>query len=163
MMALVTRREFLKAGLGGSVLLACSGHVAAAADDENEMLAAVARGVLAGVLPASPAQRKVAIAETVAGVRRAIAGLSVAAQKEVGELFTLLTLAPTRRFVAGVSSPWIEAGNEEVAAFLNRWRYSRFALLQGAYAALHDLVLGAWYARPEAWPTIGYPGTPEIF
>ena len=41
--------------------------------------------------------------------------------------------------------------------------YSRFALLQGAYAALHDLVLGAWYARPEAWPTIGYPGTPEIF
>ena len=163
MMALITRRDFLKAGLGGSVLLACAGCVTATADDETEMLSAVASAVLVGVLPASPAQRLAAISETVGGVRRAIAGLSAAAQKEVGELFTLLTLAPARRLVAGVSSPWGRAGDEEVSNFLNRWRYSRFALLQGAYAALHDLVLGAWYARPEAWPTIGYPGTPEIF
>jgi len=34
----------------------------------------------------------------------------------------------------------------------------RFALLRIAYHALHDLVLGAWYAQPSNWVAIGYPG-----
>ncbi len=163
MTTLVTRREFLKAGIAGSALLACAGCVTATADEEAALLTAVSAAVLAGILPAEPVQRRAAVAEAVAGVRKAIAGLSAAAQKEVGELFTLLTLSPARRLIAGVSSPWATAAEAEVAAFLERWRYSRFALLQGAYAALHDLVLGAWYARPDAWPAIGYPGTPEVF
>ena len=29
-------------------------------------------------------------------------------------------------------------------------------------AAVHDLVLGAWYAQPESWEAIGYPGPPEV-
>jgi hypothetical protein len=35
-------------------------------------------------------------------------------------------------------------------------------LLQQGYQALHDLVLAAWYARPDSWPAIGYPGPPEV-
>jgi hypothetical protein len=49
-----------------------------------------------------------------------------------------------------------------VAGFLAAWRSSRLALLQSAYAALHDLSFGAWYAQPESWTDIGYPGPPEI-
>jgi hypothetical protein len=30
--------------------------------------------------------------------------------------------------------------------------------LRSAYQALHDLVLGAWYANPANWDAIGYPG-----
>jgi hypothetical protein len=45
-----------------------------------------------------------------------------------------------------------------VAEFLQGWRTHRFGMLRGAYAALHDLVLGAWYAQPDAWAAIGYPG-----
>lgn len=158
-----SRREFLKAGLAGSVLLACAGQAAADADEEADMLAAVAGALLAGMLPAAGQERTEAIAATVHGVRQAIGGLSASARKEVGELFVLLSLAPGRRFVAGLSSRWRDAGRDDVAAFLERWRFSRFLLLQGAYAALHDLVFGAWYAREESWAAIGYPGVPEVF
>ena len=81
MMTFVTRREFLKAGVVGSLLLASAGQVSSATNAESEeaaMLAAVAGAVLGGVLPADPAQRNAALVETVKGVRRAIAGLSAA-------------------------------------------------------------------------------------
>ena len=169
---MIGRREFLKVGVAGSVLLACAGKLHAASpaagakagnDEEAVMLAAIANAVLVGMLPADAAARANVLAETAGGVRHAVSGLSLQSQKEVAELFALLTLSPSRRLIAGVSSPWGEAAVEDVAAFLESWRRSRFALLQGAYAALHDLVLGAWYARPETWPAIGYPGTPEVF
>lgn len=159
----VQRREFLKAGLAGSLLLACAGRVSAAGDEEAAMLSAVTVAMLAGMLPGEHGARATALNETVAGVRRAVAGLSRQSQQEVGELFSLLTLAPTRRLLAGVAAPWPEAGEAAVTAFLENWRSSRFGLLQCAYAALHDLVLGAWYARPEHWEAIGYPGPPEVF
>jgi hypothetical protein len=54
---------------------------------------------------------------TVDGIAVEIAGLSLASQKEIGELFGLLVLAPAR-FLAGVSKPWREASVAEVSEFL---------------------------------------------
>lgn len=160
----IGRRAFLKAGFAGSVMLACAGRIGAATtDDEAVMLAAIASALLAGMLPADGVAQTQALNNTVAGVRHAVAGLSPSTQKEVSELFSLLGFPLTRRLLAGVSAPWAEARTEDVAIFLENWRHSRHALLQTAYGALHDLVLGAWYARPEHWAAIGYPGTPEIF
>ncbi len=160
----IGRRTFLKAGLAGSVMLACAGRVAAASpDDEATLLAAIAAALLAGMLPAEGIARTQALNDTVSGVRHVVAGLSPSTQKEVAELFSLLGFPLTRRLLAGVAAPWAEARTEDVAAFLENWRHSRYALLQTAYGALHDLVLGAWYARPEHWAAIGYPGTPEIY
>ncbi|MYM91935.1 hypothetical protein GTP91_32755, partial [Rugamonas sp. FT82W] len=88
----------------------------------------------------------------------AIHGLPLATQKEVQDLFGLLALAPARRWLAGVSGSWGEAAPQEVAAFLERWRHHRLAMLQTAYLALHDLILGSWYAEPSTWAGIGYPG-----
>jgi hypothetical protein len=45
-----------------------------------------------------------------------------------------------------------------VADFLQSWRKHRLAMPQTAYLALHDLVLGSWYADPSSWAAIGYPG-----
>ena len=53
---------------------------------------------------------------------------------------------------------WATASTEQVGAFLQAWRLHRFPMLQVAYHALHDLVLGAWYADPSAWTAIDYPG-----
>jgi hypothetical protein len=61
-----------------------------------------------------------------------------------------------------VWSPWPEATRESIAAFLVGWRTSRFALLRSAYGALHQIILGAWYGNPRAWPAIGYPGPPSL-
>jgi hypothetical protein len=91
-----------------------------------------------------------------------VLALPPAARSELGQLFSLLALAPARRAFAGVASPWEEAGIAEVGAFLDRWRDSGWALKRSAYDALHQLVIAAWYANPRAWPAIGYPGPPVL-
>lgn len=98
----------------------------------------------------------------VEGVGIAIARLSPAAQAEVGELVMLLSLAPARGVLAGVWSSWAQADPAALSAFLQRWRHSRLSLLQSGYHALHDLILGAWYADPRSWPAMGYAGPPQI-
>lgn len=163
-----SRRTFIKTGLAGGTLLACAGWLNAAGPrvlkpDEREMLAAIASVLLAGALPVDAAARQQAVARTVDGIATAVAGLSAATQKEVGELFGLLVLAPARYLLAGVAAPWREAAPGEIADFLESWRNSRLGLLQSGYLALHDLTFGAWYARPENWASIGYPGPPEVF
>ncbi|MBE7421866.1 MAG: twin-arginine translocation signal domain-containing protein [Zoogloeaceae bacterium] len=171
-----TRRQFIKAGLIGGAALTAAGlfHSRSLKEapagavpqgltfQERSIIGAIVPAVLAGALPAAGEARSRAIAQTVDGVGVAIAGLSAAAQKELGELFALLGFAPARVLLAGLRPGWDEATAADVAAFLQGWRFSRFALLRSAYAGLHDLVLGAWYGTPEAWERIGYPGPPEM-
>lgn len=166
-----TRREFLRAGLAGSLALAVVGVVKAdvpyrpaTGDTPLAVLDAGDREVLAAIVPAMLAgtQGTQQVDAVVASIDRALAGLPPHLQREVRQLFALLGLAPVRRFLCGVRDPWPRARQEEVAGFLQRWRTSRFALQQQAYQALHELVLASWYARPDAWPAIRYPGPPRI-
>jgi len=163
------RRSFLKAGVVGALVLAAGGGIYRATQAPNPQrfvldgearaaLGAIVPAILAGALPAQAAERKAAIAATVAGVHTAISNLPLAVQKEVQDLFGLLAFAPARRLLTGVATSWAEAGESEVAAFLQDWRMHRLALLRTAYGALHDLALGAWYAQPASWNAIGYPG-----
>jgi len=161
-----SRRSFLKIGLAGAVTLAAGGLLyrqfrAAPQQFEldssgRDMLAAVIPVMLGPVLPAGPG-RAAALSEAIEAVRIAIIGLPLAVQKEVQDLFGLMALAPTRRLLAGIP-PWAEASPEQIAAFLQSWRGHRLALLQSAYHALHDLIIGSWYAQPAHWAAIGYPG-----
>lgn len=171
-----TRRQFIKAGLiGGAALTAAGLFYSRGLKEapstavsrgltlsERTIVAALVPAILAGVLPEVGEARSQAIARTVDGVGVAIAGLSASAQKELAELFTLLGFAPARVLLAGLWPSWEAASVDDVAAFLQGWRASRLGLLRSAYAALHDLVLGAWYGTPETWEAIGYPGPPEI-
>ena len=72
--------------------------------------------------------------------------------------FGLLALGATRRVLVGLSEPWTKAKPDDIATFLQGWRTSRIGLLQAAYFALHDLILGAWYGEPANWAAISYPG-----
>lgn len=125
--------------------------------DGAELFGALAPIVI-GAACATPQDRQ----RAVEGVKQAIARLSPAAQAEVGELVQLLSLAPTRALVAGVWTSWSQATPESLQAFLQRWRTSRIGLLQSGYHALHDLILGGWYADPQAWAAIGYAGPPRL-
>jgi hypothetical protein len=161
-----SRRSFLKIGLAGALTLAAGGllyrQFRAAPqqfqlDDEGRsMLAAVIPVMLGPVLP-SGAERAASLQDAIEQVRLAILGLPLAVQKEVQDLFGLMALAPTRRLLAGIP-PWSEASPQQVAEFLQSWRQHRLALLQSAYHALHDLIIGSWYAQPAHWAAIGYPG-----
>ena len=119
---------------------------------------AIVPAMVAGALPLEARARSAAISATTERVHQAIRGLPLNAQKEVQDLFGLLALAPARRALTGVCGPWGDARPEQVAAFLQEWRFHRLAMLQSAYHALHDLVLGSWYADPSSWSAIGYPG-----
>ncbi len=131
------------------------------ANRDAELIAALAPAILAGALPEEPASRAVALNEVVEAFDRAVSGLSPRIQGEVQELLGLLTFAPTRYLVAGVSTPWRNASVDEVAAFLQHWRNSRFALLQQGYQALARLTVACWYGNPLSWDRIEYPGPPH--
>ncbi len=170
----LSRRGFLKTGALAALALAVGGGIYRFAygaaqpsrfvldGEARAALDAIVPAMLAGVLPQERAARGAAIALATGRVHQAILGLPLATQKEIQDLFGLLALAPARRFLAGVPNGWAGAGTEQVGAFLQGWRLHRFAMLQVAYHALHDLVLGAWYADPSAWAAIAYPGPLEL-
>lgn len=162
----VSRRSFLRVGLIGAITLAGAGALYrmlaspapparfALDGQAKSALAAIVAVMLKDTIPATPQ----AAEEAMQHVQQAIAGLPLATQKEIRDLFALLTLAPARRFLAGIPDNWPNARPEEVAVFLQSWRTHRFALLQSAYHALHDLIIGPWYADESTWASIGYPG-----
>ena len=174
---MLTRRTFIFAGIAGASALAAAGWLRGGggasplvdtasaptlAPDALAVLTAVTPVFLDGALPDDRAAATAAVRETVGNIGIAIAGLAPAAQQELGQLFALLGFAPARIALARVTPPWNEARNDEIAAFLERWRTSGFVLFQSAYAALHQLVFAAWYGNPASWPVIGYPGPPRL-
>ena len=173
----MNRRRWLQVGLAGGAVLGAAawwtrgpgrhphagdapdgaGPAAAWTPQAAELLTALAPVVI------GPACRTAAqCARVTEGVRQAVAALSPAAQADVGELFMLLAIGPARGLLTGIWGSWNGASALEIEAFLQRWRHSRLALLQAGYHALHDLILAAWYADPDSWTDIGYPGPPVL-
>lgn len=165
---MVSRRHFIRAGLFGGALLAVVAALRRTVpqrssgppidSDGESVIAAIAAVLLKGVRGSGRDDER----HIVEGVKQAVAMLSAPAQQEIGELFGLLSFAPTRVAVARVAAPWRQASESEIAAFLQSWRTSRIGLLQSGYQALHDLVMGAWYADAGTWAAIGYAGPPAL-
>ncbi len=175
---MVTRRQFIKAGVFGGLLMATvraingpfkAGSLAPPDEDfaylaldENARatIEAIAPVMLAGALPEPSAARASAVRDVARGVDMAIFGLPPSVQEEMQQLLALLAWAPTRRLLARVADPWLEASAEDIALFLERWQHSSIALLRSAYQALHQLIMAAWYGNAQSWERIGYPGPP---
>ncbi len=170
----MNRRQFLKGGLVGGAVLAAGGAWVVWRDVRDadasspprdriaEILSGIAPVLLAGALPADATQRSSALASVTVGVKEVIAAFPPAVRSEVNDLFRLLDIRIARRLLTGISTTWRDADPSDVKAFLERWRWSRIALLQTGYFALHDLVLGAWYANESAWAQLGYTGPPNV-
>jgi len=176
---MLTRRQLLKTGVAGVALLGAarlvygpitpdprfdSGAGALRVLDPKSAtaLAAIARVMLHGALPRDDAARHEALQQAVRGCDIAISGLPGTVQDEVKQLLTLLNSRLSRRWLVGVTSPWEEASDEQIAHFLSRWRYSSLLLMRSGYQALHQIIFAAWYGSPTAWPAIGYDGPPEF-
>lgn len=122
------------------------------------MLAAIARAVLADLLPPEPA----ALQAHLDRLQATVAGMPPAMQAEVDQLFTLLLTPPGRLGLFGLAAPWAEATPEAVHDALQGLRTSRLALKQQVFHALRDLTNAAWLADPSTWAAIGYPGPREL-
>ncbi len=170
---MASRRRFIQAGAAGVALLALArwidGPRAATPTNRRfldargvKSVTALVPVVLAGALPADEAARRTAIAEVVAAFDRAVAGLSIPVQQEIGELFSFLHTAPLRVAFAGLWAPLEDSTPAQVGEFLLRWRDSRFELQRASYRALTQLIQAAWYGNQSSWAAIGYPGPPAI-
>ena len=174
---MMTRRQLIKTSIAGVVVLAVADLGYQWYSDEHAVptdsyayrvlsaesriiITAIAPAMLAGALPTE--NMALAIRDVVRGFDVAVAGLPPSVQGEVQQLLGLLGFPLTRWAVAGVAVPWHRADVAQVTAFLTRWRFSNVAMLRSAYDALHQLINASWYGNAQSWPSIGYPGPPNI-
>lgn len=173
----MNRRQFIRAGVVGGAVLAAGGawmvwrdrdpderNARAAARQRriDRIIGAIAPVMLGSALATDRDARAADVERVAADVGHVIAHFTPPVQDEVHQLFALLDIAIARRVLTGVTRDWREAEASEIVTFLERWRRSPLALLQSGYLALHDLVLGAWYASPTTWTAIGYAGPPKV-
>jgi len=148
--------------MGGRALAAPASGYRVLDERSAGVVRALAPVVLASALPAEAAARERALGAIVESFDRGVSGLAPAVQKEISDLFTFLDFAPTRVAFAGLWSPIAQSPPEELAAFLARWRSSRYELQQASYQALTQLIHASWYDLPESWGAIAYPGPPAL-
>ncbi|UNG18373.1 twin-arginine translocation pathway signal protein [Stutzerimonas zhaodongensis] len=170
-----SRRSLLRVGLFGSAALAgagligslsgCSAEQSAAGfvqlrESDLLMLRRLTPTILEGAVPESSMPD--AVRGTLTSLDEGLAHLPPAVSKQVSQLFDLLSLPLTRGPLTGVWGGWEQAQDGEIQAFLQRWENSPIALLRQGHASLQQMILMAWYGRPESWRHCGYPGPPVI-
>lgn len=145
--------------LGATSLVGCSPQTASPGyqvlrDDDLPLLQALVPVVLAGTQASTE--------WVLHSLDHKLAALSPAMLKLTRQLFDVLTLPLTRGPLTGIWGGWADATDSELERFLERWRDSSLNLLRQGHASLLQLLLMAWYERPEAWAACGYPGPPKI-
>lgn len=159
------RRDLLRFSFGASLFLGATSLVGCAPqaaspgyqvlrDDDLPLLQALIPIVLAGTQASTE--------WVLQSLDHKLAALSPAMLKLTRQLFDVLTLPLTRGPLTGIWGGWASATDSELERFLERWRDSSLNLLRQGHASLLQLLLMAWYERPEAWAACGYPGPPKI-
>lgn len=168
-----SRRRFIFVGIAGTLAagaalvlprMARSGATpkgSALVQEHGDMLRVVAAAVLGSALPLDTESRAAELSRVLAATGALIDNFPPSTRREVGDLFGLLALKPAR-MILGFSGNWQDSEVPAVAEFLAALRDSSFGLKQQAYFALHDMVLGSFYAEPKTWAPTGYPGPPKL-
>ena len=166
------RRTLLKlGGFSAALLVVGGGAVAllqpglqggALSAGGRQVFAAVGRAVLDKSLPAADAARQIALNGLLSRIDILVQALPPHAQGELSQLLALLASAPGRRMLTGLSQSWPDASVADIQQALQGMRRSTLALRQQAYAALHDITVGAYFSDASTWPLLGYPGPRNI-
>lgn len=171
----LSRRGLLKFSLGSSLFLATVGvgvslsgcspsqpasGLMALRDSDLPFLRSIIPVMLDGAVIAE--QIPVASDATLGNLDTGLAHLSPSMLKLTHQLFDVLTLGVTRGPLTGIWGSWESASAEDIHQFLARWENSSLDLLRQGHNSLLQLVMMAWYSRPEAWAHCGYPGPPTV-
>lgn len=171
----LTRRGFLKVGLGFSAALACTALVpslagCSAADpaphagmsflrqDDVAMFRALLPAIVTELAEAPPPRRAALEHDALRNIDATCAAMGAGAQAELRKLFGLLASRPLRWALAGLRQDWSAATPAQVQDFLARWRAARLATLNAGAVVLVKLASVGYYALPAAWAGCGYPG-----
>jgi hypothetical protein len=167
------RRNLLKLGVGGAVVLAVAGTgmsfvspglIAGRLTTQGAgVFRAVARAVLDGSLPARGTIAYLGgLNEHLKRLNEVISALPVATQVELSRLLALLSFPLGRVTLTGLQIDWDEADVDEIQQALQNMRLSAFSLKQQAYHALRDLTNASFYSNVAVWHMLGYPGPQGI-
>lgn len=168
-----TRRRVIFVGVTGALAagaavvlprLRTSGAAPAGAGlvvNHSDMLRAVALALLGPALAAAGPPRDAQIDSVLKACAALIDNLPASTRREIGDLFGLLAIKPARALL-GYGGDWPGADDKAVNVFLAGLRESSIGLKQQAYFALHDMVLGSFYADSATWGATGYPGPPKL-
>jgi hypothetical protein len=85
-----------------------------------------------------------------------------AVQAELQQLMDLLANGAGRALLIGHAGDLAALQREELTALLQAMRVSSLALRQQTYFALRELHGASFYAQPQHWAAIGYPGPPPV-
>ncbi|HET6922445.1 MAG TPA: gluconate 2-dehydrogenase subunit 3 family protein [Anaeromyxobacteraceae bacterium] len=166
------RRDFLRKGLVGGLLLAAGGGAflatrrtrAAAGLGPLQVLtpeeATVVLAVANRLVPERvgfPRPLEVGVPRKVDAV---VAGLHPGTQKEIRRLLNLFEGAVAGFLFEGQTRTFTTCSPWEQDDRLRGWAHSRVTLRRSGFRALKKLVTAAYYASPETWPALGYPGPP---
>jgi hypothetical protein len=162
------RRTLLNLGVGSAaVLLIAGGGLALLrpglrdgrlAPPGREVLLAVARAVLDGVLPSDGHARNAALTAHLQRLDDTVAAFPPATQSELSQLLSLLASTAGRLGFARLRPAWPDADVAELQQALQGMRTASLGLPQQAYHALRDLTNAAYFADAATWPLLGYPG-----
>ena len=171
----LSRRGLLKVGLLGGAFLATAGLTASLSGcsasvpatgyqvlrtSDLPSLRAIIPVVLEGAV--RPEALQAAVDATPLGVDNTLQHLSPELLKLTQQLFDVLAMAVTRGPLTGIWGSWENASQADIQQFLKRWEHSSLDLLRMGHASLLQLILMAWYARPQSWAHCGYPGPPQF-
>ncbi|BAN45991.1 hypothetical protein [Metapseudomonas resinovorans] len=171
----LSRRNLLKVGIAGTAFLATAGVAASLSgcsastpgtgfavlrDSDLPFLRALLPVMLEGAVPTG--KMAGAVDGTLQSIDYAVHRLSPEMLKLTQQLFDVLALPVTRGPLTGIWGSWDKASAQDVRDFLDRWENSSIGLLKMGHASLLQLVMMAWYGRPESWAHCGYPGPPLI-
>lgn len=171
----LSRRGLLKVSLLGGAFLAGAGITASLSgcsqatpatgfavlrDSDLPSLRAMIPVLLDGAVAAESMQA--AVDATLQGVDHSLHYLSPEVLKLTRQLFDVLAMGITRGPLTGIWGSWENASAADIRQFLQRWEHSSLDLLRMGHASLLQLVMMAWYGRPQSWAHCGYPGPPQI-
>ncbi|WP_020206616.1 hypothetical protein [Cupriavidus sp. WS] len=177
----LSRRGFLKVGLGFSAALACAGLLPALSgcapaptnptagmrflrDGDVALFGALLPAVADELAAREPGQRALHLGQALHNIDDTCAAMDANARAELRKLLDLLAIGPLRRVLGGVRDDWRHTDAAQARRFLARWRASRFATLNAGAVVLVKLCGVAYYLLPAAWAGAGYPGpNPAVF
>lgn len=167
----LARRDFLKVGAGFSIALAFAGALPGCSPADKvptqgyaflqagdvELFSAIAPVVVLDLLTVDATERAKRIGETVHNIDATFAALDMHGRGELRKLLDLLAIGPLRYVLTGVGA-WKDASPEALAAFLERWRASRFETLNAGGNILVKITAASYYVIPATFASAGYPG-----
>lgn len=172
-----SRREFFKVSLLGSAILLVGSSLSTIALtsaatkklQQFDFLQASDADFLLALAPVMLKSNYPGVLAEDAGLRllmavdQQIITLGAHSQKQLRQLFDLMSSATFRYLVGAPTSDWTVTPAKEIESFLQGWKNSLFSLKRTGYASLGKLIIMSWYAQSENYLQAGYPGPPKIY